>query len=80
MLFVTVGVAFAVLLGTLVATVAGALALAATLIGAGIWRARAPRATRAAGIAVRGKTLDVVFYFGTGVAIAILALLIPYQG
>lgn len=80
MLFVCVGVAFTVLFGVWVSTLTGAFALAATLISCGIWRARAPRATRAAGIAVRSRGLDIFFYVATGITIAVLALTVPYQG
>ena len=77
MLFTCVGVAFAIVLGTLVSAYLGAIALSATMIGAGIWRWAAPVATRAAGIAVRSKWFDVAFYFGTGIAIAILTITYP---
>jgi hypothetical protein len=77
MLFACCGVAFAVLFGLTISTVAGALALGFTLIGCGIWRARAPIATRAAGIAVRSRGLDVFFYLAMGLAIAALTLIIP---
>jgi len=78
MLFAACGVCFAVLFGVAISTVAGALVLAATLIGCGIWRARGPLATRVAGIAVRSRALDMFFYFGMGIAIALLALIIPH--
>jgi hypothetical protein len=77
MLFACVGVAFALLLGAVVSALVGALALSATMIGAGIWRMAAPKATRTAGIAVRSKWFDVAFYFACGLAVAILALTYP---
>lgn len=77
MLFACVGVGFAIVLGTFVSAYIGALFLAATMIGAGIWRAWAPVATRAAGIAVRSKWFDVAFYFAAGIAIAILTFSYP---
>jgi ABC-type lipoprotein release transport system permease subunit len=77
MLFACVGVAFGVVLGTFVSTTLGAVAFSITMVGAGIWRAWAPKATRAAGIAVRSKWFDVVFYVVLGVAIAALALTYP---
>ncbi|WP_425954939.1 DUF3017 domain-containing protein [Xylanimonas sp. McL0601] len=75
-----VGVTVAALLGALVSARLGALAVAATLAIAGTWRAVAPRATHAAGIAVRSKSLDVFMYFATAAAIAFLALTVPYLG
>ena len=77
MLFACTGVAFAIVLGTFVSAFFGALALAATMITAGVWRAWAPKATRAAGIAVRSKWFDVAFYWITGFAIAILTFSYP---
>jgi len=77
MLFASVGVGFALVLGTFVSAFMGALALSATMIGAGIWRAWAPKATRAAGIAVRSKWFDFAFYLICGIAIAILAFSYP---
>jgi len=77
MLFACVGVAFTIVLGTFVSAYLGTFALAATLIGAGIWRAWAPKATRAAGIAVRSKWFDVALYWLVGVAIIALTLSYP---
>ena len=77
MLFSSVGVAIAALIGTFVSALIGATLLALTMLGAGIWRACAPKATRAAGIAVRSKWFDVAFYFACGLAVAILALTYP---
>jgi len=77
MLFSCVGVGFTIVLGTFVSAYVGALALAATMIGAGIWRAWAPKATRAAGIAVRSKWFDVAFYWACGIAMAILTFSYP---
>jgi len=77
MLFAGVGVTIATLLGTFISAYVGALALSATMIGAGIWRAWAPKATRAAGIAVRSKWFDIAVYWGFGIAIAILTLSYP---
>jgi hypothetical protein len=72
------GVTATALLGGLVGARSGALALAVTLAIAGTWRAVAPRATHAAGIVVRSKTLDVLLYWGAAVAITVLALTVPY--
>lgn len=80
MLFASTGVTVTVVLGMFVSMLAGAFALSATLIICAIWRARAVRATRAAGIAVRSRGLDIFLYAATGIAIAILALTVPYQG
>ena len=77
MLFACVGVSFAIVLGTFVSAYLGALALSITMIGAGIWRAWAPKATRAAGIAVRSKWFDVAFYWAVGFGIAILTFSYP---
>ncbi|GAB2452922.1 DUF3017 domain-containing protein [Xylanimonas ulmi] len=74
------GVVTAGLLGALVSAQLGALTVAATLAVAGVWRAVAPRTVSAAGIAVRSKALDVLLYLGAAVAIAVLALTVPYLG
>jgi hypothetical protein len=73
-----VGITVAALLGALVNARLGALAVALTLAVAGTWRAVAPRAPQAGGIAVRGKGLDVFMYFALAAAIAFLALTVPY--
>jgi len=80
MLYASTGVVVSVVLGMMVSMLMGSLALAATLIGCAIWRAKADRATRAAGIAVRSRGVDIFLYAATGIAIAILALTVPYQG
>ena len=77
MLYACTGVAIAVVIGTFISALIGATLLSFALLGAGVWRACAPRATRAAGIAVRGKWFDVAFYIAAGLAIAILALTYP---
>ena len=77
MVFTTCGVGFAVVLGTFVSALIGAVVLAATMVVAGIWRACAPKATRAAGIAVRSKWFDVGFYLACGIAVAVLAITYP---
>ncbi len=76
----TAGVLAAAVLGAFVSAKLGALAVALTLAVAGVWRALAPRASHAAGIAVRSKTFDVVLYLGGAAAIAFLALTVPYLG
>ncbi|MCL2596012.1 MAG: DUF3017 domain-containing protein, partial [Promicromonosporaceae bacterium] len=53
------GVLTATTLGALVSARIGALAVAATLLAAGVWRAVKPRTPFAAGIAVRSKGLDL---------------------
>ena len=75
-----VGVTVAALLGALVSARLGALAVALTLAVAGTWRAMAPRASHAGGIAVRSKALDVFMYFAGAAAIAFLALTVPFLG
>jgi hypothetical protein len=77
LIFTVAGVALGGLLGALVSAWAGALVVALTLAGAGVWRAVSPKATHAAGIAVRSRAFDVVFYVGLAAAIAILALTAP---
>jgi hypothetical protein len=76
----TAGVAAAALLGTFVSAQLGALAVALTLAVAGTWRAVAPRASHAAGIAVRSKAFDVFLYLAGAAAIGFLALTVPYLG
>lgn len=80
MAFACIGVTAAVLLGMFVTMLAGALVLAATLIGCAVWRIAAGPATRAAGVSVRSRGVDIFLYAATGIAIAILALTVPYQG
>jgi hypothetical protein len=77
LIFACAGVGIATLVGTLRSPRAGALIIAATLAIAGVWRAAAPFATRAAGIAVRSKTIDVVTYLALAVAIVVLTLSAP---
>ncbi|WP_245885547.1 DUF3017 domain-containing protein [Xylanimonas oleitrophica] len=74
------GITVAALLGAFVSARLGALAIALTLAVAGTWRALAPRATQAAGIAVRGKGLDVFTYLAMASVIAFLALTVPRLG
>ncbi|QAY70183.1 DUF3017 domain-containing protein [Xylanimonas protaetiae] len=75
-----VGVSAAAVLGTFVSARLGAVAVAVTLGVAGTWRAVAPRATHAAGIAVRSKTIDAFLYLATAAAILVLAVTVPYLG
>ena len=68
------------MLGALVSARFAALAVAATLVVGGTWRAVKPRTPFAAGLAVRGKAIDVFVYFATAAAIAFLALSVPDLG
>lgn len=76
----TSGVFVAAVLGAFVQARLGALAVAVTLAVAGTWRALAPRASHATGIAVRSKAFDVFLYLGGAAAIGFLALTVPYLG
>ncbi|MCL1872206.1 MAG: DUF3017 domain-containing protein [Promicromonosporaceae bacterium] len=76
----TIGVVLAAVVGAFFSARVGALTVSATLLVAGCWRAAAPRATHAVGIAVRSKSFDVFLYIGGAVAIAFLALSVPMLG
>ena len=74
------GVTATALLGAFVSARLAALALAATLVIGGTWRAVKPRTPFAKGLAVRSKAIDVVLYFSLAAAITILALTVPHLG
>ena len=78
LLFLGSGVLVVALLGALVSPQAASWLLCALLAGAGTWRACGPTATRAAGIAVRSRLMDVLVYWALAAAIAALTLTIPY--
>ncbi len=74
------GVTAAALLGAFVSARLGALAVAATLVIGGTWRAAKPRTPFATGLAVRSKAIDVFLYFALAAGIAFLALTVPDLG
>jgi len=80
LILAAVGVTTAAVLGALVSARLGALAVAATLVVGGTWRAVKPRTPFATGLAVRSKAIDVFLYFSTAAAIAFLALTVPHLG
>ncbi|MDR2723083.1 MAG: DUF3017 domain-containing protein [Cellulomonadaceae bacterium] len=79
-IFVGVGVLVTALLGAFVSARVAAFAVAAVCAAAGTWRLLGPAASRAAGIAVRGRVLDVTMYYALAAGIAFLAATLPDLG